>query len=189
MKDSIDLYDDNPVLKCELYDTLIEFGLYGTMPEEGESNYRDKMVLIQSLAPSIENSRNYIKNASESGKAGGKKTKYAGDDIVRAVKEATKRKNRVPTRQEVVDVFAELTGQTMNVRTFSRRCKDEEKYKISQEVLRGTSETSRTLVGTKGTLETQEMSLGTRETLGTLETSGDMKDILRDMRDTNTWEF
>lgn len=46
MKDSIDLYDDNPVLKCELYDTLIEFGLYGIMPEEGESNYRDKMVLI-----------------------------------------------------------------------------------------------------------------------------------------------
>ena len=186
MKDSIDLYDDNPVLKCELYDTLIEFGLYGTMPEEGESNYRDKMVLIQSLAPSIKNSRNYIKNASESGKAGGKKTKYDGDDIIRAVQEATKRKNRVPTRQEVVDVFAELTGQTMNVRTFSRRCKDEEKYRISQEVLRGTSET---LVGTKGTLETKEMSPGTRETLGTSETSGDMKDILRDMRDTNTWEF
>lgn len=179
MKDSIDLYDDNPVLKCELYDTLIEFGLYGTMPEEGESNYRDKMVLIQSLAPSIENSRNYIKNASESGKAGGKKTKYDGDDIVRAVKEATKRKNRVPTRQEVVDVFAELTGQTMNVRTFSRRCKDEEKYRISQEVLRGTS----------GTLGTKEMSLGTRETLGTSETSRDIGDILRDTRDTNTWEF
>lgn len=176
MKDSIDLYDDNPVLKCELYDTLIEFGLYGTMPEEGESNYRDKMVLIQSLAPSIENSRNYIKNASESGRTGGKKTKYANDDIVRAVQEATKRKNKVPTRQEVVDVFTELTGQTMNVKTFSRRCKDEEKYKISQEVLRGTS-------GTK------EMSPGTRETLGTLGTSGDMKDILRDMRDTNTWEF
>ena len=74
----------------------------------------------------------------------------------------------------------------MNVRTFSRRCKDEEKYKISQEVLRGTSET---LVGTKGTSETKEMSLGTRETLGTSETSGDMKDILRDMRDINTWEF
>lgn len=186
MKDSIDLYDDNPTLKCELYDTLIEFGLYGTMPEEGESNYRDKMVLIQSLAPSIENSRNYIKNASESGKAGGKKTKYDGDDIVRAVKEATKRKNRVPTRQEVVDVFAELTGQTMNVRTFSRRCKDEEKYRISQEVLRGTSGT---LVGTSETLGTKEMSLGTRETLGTSETSRDIGDILRDTRDTNTWEF
>lgn len=183
MKDSIDLYDDNPVLKCELYDTLIEFGLYGTMPEEGESNYRDKMVLIQSLAPSIENSRNYIKNASESGKAGGKKTKYDGDDIVRAVQEATRRKKKVPTRQEVVDVFVELTGQAMNARTFSRRCKDEEKYKISQEVLRGT------LAGTKGTSETKEMSPGTLETSETKEMSGDMKDILRDMRDTNTWEF
>jgi hypothetical protein len=67
----------------------------------------------------------------------------------------------------------------MNVRTFSRRCKDEEKYRISQEVLRGTS----------GTLGTKEMSLGTRETLGTSETSRDIGDILRDTRDTNTWEF
>jgi hypothetical protein len=74
----------------------------------------------------------------------------------------------------------------MNVRTFSRRCKDEEKYRISQEVLRGTSGT---LVGTSETLGTKEMSLGTRETLGTSETSRDIGDILRDTRDTNTWEF
>ena len=66
MKEAIDCYDSNPAFKCKLYDALIEYGLYEVLPEDdGSLEVQSIKAFLQSVAPSLDKSRNYYKEAAE----------------------------------------------------------------------------------------------------------------------------
>ena len=135
MKETIDVYDD-PVYKYKLYDALTEYGLYGIWPEDdGSVESKNITAFIQLLVPSLDKSRNYNKMVAESGAAGGRKQKVADDQLIEAIQVAAKKKNGVPTRQEVVDQVSALYGVKVSTKTISRRFSDEEKQSIALECL------------------------------------------------------
>lgn len=135
MKEIIDVYDDE-VFKYKLYDALTEFGLYGTWPEDdGSLESKTITMFLQSLEPSIEKSSNYLRNASQSGREGGRRRKVSDEQIVKAIEECTKRLRRVPTRGEVVEEIQRLFDLKVDSKTISRRFPDAEKTRVAMEFL------------------------------------------------------
>ena len=137
MKEAIDCYDSNPAFKCKLYDALIEYGLYEVLPEDdGSLEVQSIKAFLQSVAPSLDKSRNYYKEAAERGSKGGRQQKVSDEELIEAIKKAALVKGDVPTRQEVVDQVPAITnGTTVSTKTFSRRFSDDRKKEIATKVL------------------------------------------------------
>lgn len=136
MKETIDVYDD-PVYKYKLYDALVEYGLYGVMPEDnGTIESKNIIAFIQSMIPSLDKSRNYQQKMVEAGATGGRKQKVTDEQIEEAIRTATVKKMGVPTRQEVVEALFECSGVKIDLRTLSRRCRDDQKKVLADEILR-----------------------------------------------------
>ena len=169
MKDAIDVYDD-PVYKYKLYDALTEYGLYGIWPEEDDSTESKNITaFIQLLVPSLDKSHNFNKNASESGAVGGRRQKVTDEQLIEAIKEATKIKMGVPTREEVVDQVKNLFDIKIDKKTVSRRFNDDKKKEISVSYMRDTGDKTYVFEG-------QEMSQGQNgDKINVSNVSGDME--------------
>lgn len=188
MKEAIDVYDDAEY-KYKLYDALTEYGLYGIWPEDdGSVESKNLICFVQSLVPSVDKSRNFNKNAANSGAAGGRKQKVTDEQIEKAIRSAALKKNGVPTRPEVVAALIELEGVKIDAKTISRRYPDDMKKEIALKVLQGHKDISNVPQG-------QDMSQGQNgdisfvsnvpgdkiETLGQngdkINVSGDIKNV------------
>lgn len=180
MKETIDIYDD-PVYKYKLYDALTEYGLYGVWPEDdGTKETKDIMVFVQSLVPTLDKSRNYQQKVVESGAVGGRKQKVSDEQIENAIKAAALKVNRVPTRQEVVDMLFQQTNIKISIKTLSRRYKDEEKKELAEDVLGDKINVS----------EEGDKNKGTSYVSGTLGQNEDIINVSGDKNDVpNTFNF
>lgn len=183
MKETIEARKDE-VLKYKMYDALTEYGLYGIWPEDDGSEEAETLIsFVQSMMPSLDKSHNFNKNAAESGAVGGRKQKVTDEQIEQAIKEATKIKMGVPTRQEVVDQIKALFDIEINTKTVSRRCNDDKKKEIAVNYMRDTGD--KTYVS-----EGQEMSQGQNEDkinvsnvsgdIGTQGQNGDINNVSGD---------
>ena len=187
MKEVIDIYDD-PVYKYKLYDALTEYGLYGIWPEDdGTPETKNILVFIQSLVPSLDKSRNFQQKVAESGAAGGRKQKVTDEQVENAVRAAALKKKEVPTRQEVVDMLFQQTNIKIDKKTISRRCGDDRKKELAEEVLRdiiNVSEDKNNVSNEGDKIE------GTSYVPGTLGQNGDITCVSGDKNDVpNTFNF
>ena len=137
MKETIDCYDTDPVLKCKMYDALVEYGLYEVLPEDdGTLETASIKAFLQSITPSLDKSRNYYKDAAERGSNGGRRQKISDEELVEAIQKAALIKGGIPTRQEVVDQISVVTnGISISTKTFSRRINDDQKKEIATRAL------------------------------------------------------
>lgn len=136
MKETIDSYEGDPVYQYKMYDALTEYAFYNTWPEDdGTLEAKAIIAFVQSMVPSLEKSTDFAKRCSDSGSAGGRKQKVEDEQIFGAIKSATKKLNRVPTRQEVVDEIKSICGIEVSVKTITRRCDDEKKREIAEGTL------------------------------------------------------
>lgn len=141
MKEAIDKYTD-PVLKYKIYDALTEYGLYGTFPEEHENMSLEEQTIsaiIQSFQIPLDKSRNYIENQQQSSVAGGKVKKIEIEQIEEAIKIATRKKGKIPTRDDVVAAIKDEYDITVSTKTVSRNCSDERKREIANGILQSPS--------------------------------------------------
>lgn len=153
MKEAIDVYDDAEY-KYKLYDALTEYGLYGIWPEDdGSVESKNLICFVQSMVPSVDKSRNFNKNAANSGAVGGRKQKVTDEQIEKAIRSAALKKNGVPTRPEVVAALIELEGVKIDAKTISRRYPDDVKKEIALKALQGHKDISNVPQG-------QDMSQG-----------------------------
>ena len=141
MKEAVDKYTD-PVLKYKIYDALTEYGLYGTFPEEHENMSLEEQTIsaiVQSFQIPLDKSRNYIENQQQSSVAGGKVKKIEIEQIEEAIKIATRKKGKIPTREDVVAAIKEEYDITVSTKTVSRNCSDERKREIANGILQSPS--------------------------------------------------
>lgn len=139
MKEAIDRYQD-PVFKYKVYDALTEYGLYGILPEEHENmSFEEESVnaLVQSFIISLDKSRIYNENQQQKSIAGGKVTKIDTEQIEEGIRIATKKKGKIPTRDEVASAIKEEYGVLISTKTISRKCSDDRKREIANEILAG----------------------------------------------------
>lgn len=137
MKEAIDRYQD-PVFKYKLYDAITEYGLYGILPEEHEGmTFEEETIyaIVQSFIVSLDKSRVYNENQQQRSVAGGKVNKIEIEQIEEAVRIAAKKKGKVPTREDVVKAIKEQYGVEVSTKTISRKCSDERKRELANEVL------------------------------------------------------
>lgn len=175
MKETIDIYDD-PIYKYKLYDALTEYGLYGVWPEDdGTKEAKDILMFVQSMVPSLDKSRNYQQKVAESGAVGGRKQKVSDVQIEEAIKAAALKKNGVPTRQEVVDTLFQQTDIKIDLKTISRRIKDDQKREIAEKILRDKINVPKEGDKNEGTSYVPE-TLGQNE--DKINVSGDKIDVL-----------
>lgn len=141
MKEAVDKYTD-PVLKYKIYDALTEYGLYGTFPEEHENMSLEEQTIsaiVQSFQIPLDKSRNYIENQQQSSVAGGKVKKIEIEQIEEAIKIATRKKGKIPTREDVVAAIKDEYDITVSTKTVSRNCSDERKREIANGILQSPS--------------------------------------------------
>jgi hypothetical protein len=139
MKETIDVFDDVG-LKYKLYDTLVEFALYGVEPEADDPDYITLKMFLQSMKPSIEKSSGYHKKQSELGGIGGSNQQYSDDKLIEAVKFATSKVGKVPTRKNIVSAYEELYGNAPSEKTIGRRLSKEAIEECAVEALRSDKE-------------------------------------------------
>ena len=150
MKEAIDVYEGNPVYQYRMYDALTEYALYGIWPEDdGTMETKSLIMFVQSMVPSIDKSSNFVKKCAESGAAGGRKPKVSDEQIEAAIIAATRKKNDIPNRADVVDALKVMTGITIDVKTISRRFPDAKKKEIAEETL-GQNRDITNVQGTQG---------------------------------------
>ena len=150
MKEAIDVYEGNPVYQYRMYDALTEYALYGIWPEDdGTMETKSLIMFVQSMVPSIDKSSNFVKKCAESGAAGGRKPKVTDEQIEAAIIAATRKKNDIPNRADVVDALKVMTGITIDVKTISRRFPDAKKKEIAEETL-GQNRDITNVQGTQG---------------------------------------
>ena len=150
MKEAIDVYEGNPVYQYRMYDALTEYALYGIWPEDdGTMETKSLIMFVQSMVPSIDKSSNFVKKCAESGAAGGRKQKVTDEQIEAAIIAATRKKNDIPNRADVVDALKVMTGITIDVKTISRRFPDAKKKEIAEETL-GQNRDITNVQGTQG---------------------------------------
>ena len=194
MKEAIDVYS-SAEYKYKLYDALTEYGLYGIWPEEDGTTETEGIIsFVQSMVPSIDKSRNFNKNAAESGAVGGRKQKVTDEQIEKAIRSAALKKNGVPTRPEVVAALIELEGVKIDAKTISRRYPDDMKKEIALKALQGHKDISNVPQG-------QDMSQGQngdisfvsnvpRDKIGTLGQNGDKTNVSGDTKNVpNVFNF
>ena len=188
MKDCIEIYDDNPIYKCKLYDALTEYGLYGIWPEDdGTKEAKDLIVFVQSMVPSLDKSRNFQQKVAESGAVGGRKQKVTDEQIEDAIKAAALKKNGVPTRQEVVDMLFQQTSIKIDAKTVSRRCGDDRKKELAEGALRDKINVSEDKINVP---EEGDKIEGTSYVPGTLGQNGDKINVSEDKINVpNTFNF
>lgn len=137
MKESIDVYEGNPVYQYKLYDALTEYALYGTWPEDdGSLEAKGIIAFVQSMVPSIMKSSSFNKKCAESGAVGGRSEKVSDEQLETGIKDAALKKKGIPTRQEIVNAVKERFGINITVKTVSRRCSDNKKKELVEETLR-----------------------------------------------------
>ena len=137
MKETVDRYQD-PVLKYKIYDAITEYGLYGILPEEHDNMTLEEQTVnaaVQSFVVSLDKSRIYNENQQQKSIAGGKVKKIELTEIEEGVRIATRKKGKVPTRDDVVAAIKEEYDLTVSTKTVSRNCNDERKRQIANEVL------------------------------------------------------
>lgn len=140
MRETIE-QNENVELKYKLYSALTNYGLYGIEPDENDKDYGIIMMLLQSMKLTIDKSKEVSEQKAASGAKGGEKEKITDGQMLNAIVEATKKKNKKPTQNDVIDMCQELYNITVNRKTLSRRegIGDAEGIKkISDKVLKGT---------------------------------------------------
>ena len=136
MKEAIDVYEGNPTYQYRMYDALTEYALYGIWPEDdGTMESKNLIMFVQSMVPSIDKSSNFVKKCAESGAVGGRKQKVTDEQIEAAIIAATRKKNSIPSRAEVVDALKVMTGIIIDAKTISRRFPDAKKKEIAEGTL------------------------------------------------------
>lgn len=144
MRESIE-QNDNVELKYKLYSALTNYGLYGIEPDKNDKDYGTIMMLLQSMKITIDKSKEISQQKAEAGAVGGAKKRIMHDDVEKAVVQATKDKNDVPTQKEVAEAYLKLFGQTVSTRSLTReKFKATDIYNLAQKVLNGTYETNAT---------------------------------------------
>lgn len=140
MRETIEQNEDIE-LKYKLYSALTNYGLYGIEPDENDKDYGIIMMLLQSMKLSIDKSKEVSEQKAASGAKGGEKEKITDGQMLNAVVEATKKKNKKPTQNDILEICQELYNINVDRRTLSRRkgIGDAESIKrISDKVLKGT---------------------------------------------------
>ena len=137
MKETVDRYQD-PVLKYKIYDAITEYGLYGILPEEHDNMTLEEQTInavVQSFIISLDKSRIYNETQQQKSVAGGKIKKIELEEIEEGIRIATRKKGKIPTRDEVVAAIKEEYDVSVSTKTVSRNCNDERKRQIANEVL------------------------------------------------------
>ena len=137
MKEAVEKFTD-PVLKYKLYDAITEYGLYGILPEEHDDMTLEEQMInatVQGFVVSLDKSRTYIETQQQKSVAGGKARKITLTEIEEGVRIATRKKGKVPTRDDVVAAIKDEYDITVSTKTVSRNCSDEKKRQIANEVL------------------------------------------------------
>lgn len=140
MRETIEQNEDVE-LKYKLYSALTNYGLYGIEPDENDKDYGIIMMLLQSMKLTIDKSKEVSEQKAASGAKGGEKEKITDGQMLNAVVEATKKKNKKPTQNDILEICQELYNINVDRRTLSRRkgIGDAESIKrISDKVLKGT---------------------------------------------------
>lgn len=140
MRETIEQNEDIE-LKYKLYSALTNYGLYGIEPDENDKDYGIIMMLLQSMKLTIDKSKEVSEQKAASGAKGGEKEKITDGQMLNAVVEATKKKNKKPTQNDILEICQELYNINVDRRTLSRRkgIGDAESIKkISDKVLKGT---------------------------------------------------
>lgn len=140
MRETIEQNEDVE-LKYKLYSALTNYGLYGIEPDENDKDYGVIMMLLQSMKLTIDKSKEVSEQKAASGAKGGEKEKITDGQMLNAVVEATKKKNKKPTQNDVIQMCQELYNITVSRKTLGRRegIGDAESIKkISDKVLKGT---------------------------------------------------
>lgn len=140
MRETIEQNEDVE-LKYKLYSALTNYGLYGIEPDENDKDYGIIMMLLQSMKLTIDKSKEVSEQKAASGARGGEKEKITDGQMLNAVVEATKKKNKKPTQNDVIQMCQELYNITVSRKTLGRRegIGDAESIKkISDKVLKGT---------------------------------------------------
>ena len=136
MKETLDLYNYDKTFKCAIYDALVEYGLYGELPEVVDERTGFIRGLIQSWKPSLDKGRIDSEEAAAKSSLGGKNScKITNEQIEEAVQKATQIKMKIPTRKDIVDTVKELFGIEISEKTISRNLPDDKKREIANKVL------------------------------------------------------
>ena len=136
MKETLDLYDYDKSFKCAIYDALVEYGLYGELPEVVDERTGFIRGLIQSWKPSLDKGRVDSEEAAAKSSLGGKNScKITDEQIEEAVVKATQIKMKIPTRKDIVDAVNEIFGIEISEKTISRNMPDSKKKEIAIKVL------------------------------------------------------
>ena len=136
MKETLDLYNDDIEYKCAIYDAIVEYGLYGELPEVVDKRSRDIRGLIQSWTLSLDKSRTDSEEAAAKSSSGGKNScKITKEQIEEAARKATQIKMKIPTRKDIVNTVKELFGIEISEKTISRDLPENEKRELANKVL------------------------------------------------------
>jgi len=151
MKDTIETFPDEH-MRYRLYDAITEYGLYGEMPEEdGDPQTTIIRGIVQSMLPSLDNSRNIRQKAQESGSRGGRVEKISAEEIERAVVKAALDRNKIPMVKDVRTAILELFDLEISDRTISRKVPEGRRKEIAESALE-------TKQGQKGSVLTSDES-------------------------------